>query len=263
MLRLIVTLLGRALERESIFPVGMTHHCLSLASMGAGTVMGLEVHRVFTRPTAVWKHLERLRACGEARWARKQQLRTAKHPAKMKGTAGKAAHKQPPAAANAERKRSPANGGAKSVLKHYSSDFYAKTEKALAKRRDALFALSGGAAIGRGSGRLTAPIFAPPAAREGANKKETRRRLTKSWVCEQHGNPPCPTFALARRGVRQCCNRRHHTHPKDACTPRQTSRRARLASKCDPGVGACPPSSGPWGGFPLGPRTHATGQPNQ
>ena len=66
-LRLIVTLVGRATERESIFPVKMTHHCRSLTSMGAGTVIGLEGRPVFTRPTAVWKHLERLRTYGEAK----------------------------------------------------------------------------------------------------------------------------------------------------------------------------------------------------
>ena len=58
---MIVTLVGRATEGESIFPVRMTHHCCSLTSMGAGTVMGLEGRPVFTRPTAVWKHLESLR----------------------------------------------------------------------------------------------------------------------------------------------------------------------------------------------------------
>ena len=52
-LRRIVTLLGRATERESVFPVRVTHHCRSLTSMGAGMVMGLEGRPVFTKPTAV------------------------------------------------------------------------------------------------------------------------------------------------------------------------------------------------------------------
>ena len=95
MLRLIVTLVGRAAERESIFPVRMTHHCRSLTSMGTGTVMGLEGRPVFTRPTALWKHLERLRAYGEARWAQQQKARMAKRQAKTKGTAGKPADRQP------------------------------------------------------------------------------------------------------------------------------------------------------------------------
>ena len=92
--------------------------------------MGLEGRPVFTRPTAVWKHLERLRAYGEARWAQKQKARTAKRQAKTKGTARKPADRQPGAAANPERKRCPAKSGAKSALKHYATDFYAKPEKA-------------------------------------------------------------------------------------------------------------------------------------
>ena len=43
---------------------------------------------------------------------------------------------------------------------------------------------SGGAVTGGGSGRPAAPIFTPPTTQEGARKKETRKRLTKSWVCE-------------------------------------------------------------------------------
>ena len=135
-LRLIVTLNGRATDRESIFPLRMTHHCRSVTSMGAGTSMGLEGRPVFTRPTAVWKHLERLRTYGEARWAKKQKARTAKRQAKTKGTAGKPPERQLGAAANPERRRCPAKGGAKSALKHYATDFYAKLEKAPAERRD-------------------------------------------------------------------------------------------------------------------------------
>ena len=94
-LRLIVTWVGRATERESIFPVKMMHHCRSLTSMGAGTVMGLEGRPVFAKPMAVWKHLERLRTDGEARWAQKQKARTAKRHAKTKGPAKKPAEKPP------------------------------------------------------------------------------------------------------------------------------------------------------------------------
>ena len=72
-LRLIVTLVGKVIERESIFPIKMTHHCCSLTSMGAGTVMGLEGRPVFTRPTAVWKHLERLHAYREAKLAQQKK----------------------------------------------------------------------------------------------------------------------------------------------------------------------------------------------
>ena len=184
-------------------------------------------------PTAVWKHLERLRTYREARWAQKQKARAAKRQAKTKGTAKKPVAKQPGAIANLERKRCPAKGGVKSALEHYVTDFYAKPEKALAEQRDEVFAPAGGAVEGRGSGRPAAPIFTPPMNRNGARKKETRRRLTKSWVCERHGNPPYPTCALTHRGVRHSCSRGHHGHPKGVCmpcTPRHRPLPARLAS---------------------------------
>ena len=57
---LMVTLLGRAMEQGSILPAKVTHHCCSLTSMGAGTVMGLEGRPLFTRPLEVWHHLKRL-----------------------------------------------------------------------------------------------------------------------------------------------------------------------------------------------------------
>ena len=132
-LRLIVTLVGRATERESIFPVKITHHYRSLTSMGAGMVMGLEGRPVFTRPTAVWKHLERPFAYGEAKWAQKQKARTAKHQVQAKGTPKKPAARRPREAVNPERKRCRAKGGAKSALKHYESNFYAKPKKAPAE----------------------------------------------------------------------------------------------------------------------------------
>ena len=201
MLRLIVTLLGRATERKSIFPVRMTHHCCSLTSMGAGTVKGLEGRPVFTSPTAVWKLLERLRTYGEARWAQKQKARTAEHHAKTKGTARKPAARQPGAGANPERKRCPAKGGAKSALKHYATNFYAKPEKALAERRDEVFAPSGVTVTGGGNGRPVAPIFTPTTTREAAKKKGTRKRLTKSWVCERHGNPPLSDMCADTQGT--------------------------------------------------------------
>ena len=117
---------------------------------------------------------------------------------------------------------------------------------------------------GGGRERPTAPIFTPPATREGARKKETRRRLTKFGVCERHGNPPCPTCALTHRGLRHCCGRgRHHGHPKDACTPRHTSRNARLASQRTPGVGGTPALKRPMGRIPPGTQQarHGPAQP--
>ena len=123
-------------------------------------------------------------------------------------------------------------------------------------QRSGVFAAAGRSGEGVGSGRPTAPIFTPPVTRNGARKKETRRRLTKSWVYERHGNPPCPTCALTHRGVRHCCSRGHHGHPKGVCvpcTPRHTPLRTQLASQHTLGAGHMPApkrlmgSSPPWG----------------
>ena len=108
---------------------------------------------------------------------------------------------------------------------------------------------------GGGSGRPAAPIFTPPATRNGARKKKTRRRLTKSSVCERHGNPPCPMCALTHKGVRHCCGKGHHGHPKGVCipcTPRHTPLRARLASQRTPGTGGTPAPKRPVGRVPPG-----------
>ena len=120
-----------------------------------------------------------------------------------------------------------------------------KPERAPAEQRNEVFAPAARAVEDGGGGRPAAPIFTPPATRNGARKKETWRRLTKSWVCERHWNPPCPcpTCALTRRGVRHCCSRGHHGHPKGVCmpcTPRHTPQRARLARQRTPGVGGTP-----------------------
>ena len=170
-LQLIVTLVGRAMERESIFLVKMTHHCRSPTSMGACTVMGLEGRPIFARPTAVWKHLERLRAYGEARWAQRQKAPTAKRQAKTKRPAKKPAAKPSGDTTNPERKRCPAKGGAKSALKHYATDFYAKLERAPAGQRNEVFAPAASAVEDGSGGRPAAPIFTPPATRNGARKK--------------------------------------------------------------------------------------------
>ena len=58
-LQLIVTLLGKATEKESILPAKMTHHCRSLTSMGAGVFMGVEGRPLLTRPREVWGHIVR------------------------------------------------------------------------------------------------------------------------------------------------------------------------------------------------------------
>ena len=72
-LRLITTLMGRAVGQDTILPAKMTNHCKTLIPMGAGLVMGLEERPLFTRPLEVSRHLQRLRAYGEERSAQRQR----------------------------------------------------------------------------------------------------------------------------------------------------------------------------------------------
>ena len=88
-LRLITTLLGRSVGKESILPAKLTNSCKSLIPMGAGAVIGLEGRPLLTKPLNVWKHLQRLRKYGEDRWAQRQRQRQAKH--RANGTKSKPA----------------------------------------------------------------------------------------------------------------------------------------------------------------------------
>ena len=62
MLRLMMTILGKAIGRESLLPSAMTNHCRLLITVGAGPVMGLDGHPIFTKLRAVWHRLMCLRA---------------------------------------------------------------------------------------------------------------------------------------------------------------------------------------------------------
>ena len=81
-MRLITTLLGRSVGKESTLPAKLTNSCKSLIPIGAGAVMGLEGRPLLTKPLDVWKHLQRLRKYGEERWAQRRRQRQAKHRAK-------------------------------------------------------------------------------------------------------------------------------------------------------------------------------------
>ena len=76
-LRLITSLMGRAVGQDTILPAKMTNHCKTLIPMGAGLVMGLEGRPLFTRPLEVSRHLQRLRTYGEERWAQRQRSKQA------------------------------------------------------------------------------------------------------------------------------------------------------------------------------------------
>ena len=71
-IRVAVTLLGRAAGKESILPAAITTHCRSLVPLGAGPVVGVKGHPLFGRPMAVWYHLKQLQEYNSERWARQQ-----------------------------------------------------------------------------------------------------------------------------------------------------------------------------------------------
>ena len=253
-LRRIVTLVGRAIERESFFPVRMTHHCCSPRQWG----------RAIGGAPRFYQTNGSVEKLGEAPRIRGSQM----------GTKAKSTHGEAPCQDEGHGQETGRNtAGSSSEFREEevpSEGWSKKRAEALCNRllceaREGSGRTEGRnlrAVTGGGSGRSTAPIFTPPATREGARKKETRRWLTKSWVCERHGNPPCPRCVQTHRGVRHCCSRGRHGHPKDACTPRHTSRRARLASQRTPGLGGTPALKRSMGRIPPGAK-HARHGPAQ
>ena len=60
-LRLAVTILGKVVGAGSILRPAITARCRSLVLRGAGTVVGVKGMPIFTRPMAVWHHLQGMR----------------------------------------------------------------------------------------------------------------------------------------------------------------------------------------------------------
>ena len=122
-LRLAVSLLGKAAGRESILPAGFTNRCRSLVPLGAGATAGVKGRPIFTRPVAVWHHLRRMQQYSAKRWAQQQQARVARQQSKRRraqGTTVKSASAQQP-----HEVKCPGKGGAKRSVGAYASDFYA------------------------------------------------------------------------------------------------------------------------------------------
>ena len=69
MLRIMMTILRRAIGRESLLLVAMTNHCRLPVTMALGPVMQLDERPILTKLQAVWHHLMRLRVYGKERWA--------------------------------------------------------------------------------------------------------------------------------------------------------------------------------------------------
>ena len=110
-LRLAVTLLGRAAGRESILPATITTRCRALVPLGAGMVVGVKGRPLLTRPAAVWHHVQRLRQYNSEPWARQQQQRVARRKHKQRRAQGKPATS--PGGNSGQRERCPGKGEAR------------------------------------------------------------------------------------------------------------------------------------------------------
>ena len=257
-LRLITTLMGRAVGQDTILPAKMTNHCKTLIPMGAGLVMGLEGRPFFTRPLEVSRHLQRLRAYGEERWAQRQRSKQTQKKARRDRAQGAKPQRNP--ATPADRRRCPAKGGARRSAPHYGTDFYAKPTVPDGTRHPPFQVVDTGPE--NGSQEPHTIRFTPQHARTRQHRPETHKRRRKTWVCEAHGHPPCRACALAHRGVRYCCARGHQGHPRvPAMCPPAAGRAptplrrlgARRASQRTPGRGE--------GGQPPAPKRRVTHTP--
>ena len=76
--RMAVTLMGKAAGRESILLARVTNHCRSLVPLGAGLVVGVKGRPLFTRPMAAWHHLKCLHKYNAEGWAQQQHSQVAK-----------------------------------------------------------------------------------------------------------------------------------------------------------------------------------------
>ena len=257
-LRLITSLMGRAIGQDTILPAKMTNHCKTLIPMGAGLVMGLEGRPLFTRPLEVSRHLQRLRTYGEERWARRQRSKQAQKKARR--------DRRRAPSRNATQRRRRTGGGARQ--KEGPSALRCTTART--SMRNPQYRMAGGTppfqvvdtGPENGSQEPHTIRFTPQHARTLQRRPETHKRRRKTWVCEAHGHPPCRACALAHRGVRYCCARGHQGHPRvPAMCPPAAGRAptplrrlgARRASQRTPGRGE--------GGQPPAPKRRVTHTP--
>ena len=122
-LRLAVTLMGKAVGKESILLARITNHCRSLVPLGVGPVVGVKGRPFFPRPMAVWHHMKRLQKYNAERWAQQQQARVAKQRQKRRRAQGHLANGRNDSPR--PRERCPGKGGAKKAARAYASEFYA------------------------------------------------------------------------------------------------------------------------------------------
>ena len=241
-LRLAVTLMGRAAGRESILPAGITTRCRSLVPLGAGTVVGVKGRPFFTRPLAVWHHLRRLQQYTSDRWACRQQSRAAKHRSKRR-KCQKATATGPDSGAQ-QKQKCPGKGGAKRTANTYAGDFYAAPVVPDGVRRGPQYQVLAPPDDPEGPmPRGGLPLFTPPQRCPRARRPEEGPRLPKIWICPVHQHRQCASCATVGRGVRHCCSRGHPGHPRPTALGQQPlTARARTRRARTPGTGGGTPA---------------------
>ena len=104
-MRLAVTLMGKAAWKESILPARISNHCRSLVPLRAGPVVGVKGRLLFTRPMAVWHHLKRVQKYNA------ESGKAAPETEMRPGTFGHRAERQHTAAGTMPRQRRGFNAG--------------------------------------------------------------------------------------------------------------------------------------------------------
>ena len=233
--RLAVTLMGKAAGRGSFLLAPITNHGCSLVPLGVGPVVGVKGRPLFTRPMAVWHHMRRMERYNSERWAQQQHSRVAKQRQKRRRAQGRTADVQNDN--TQKRERCPGKGGAKKAARAYASDFYAGLVVPEGARRGVQYRVeesSGGAAtLAPGGGAV---LFTPPQRYTKARRPKTRLRLLRLWLCDTHNHRQCSTCAAVGRGVRHCCAGHHTGHPPLPASP-GTRGRVRAAGLRTPGGG--------------------------
>ena len=195
--------------KEPILPAAVTTQCRSLVPLGAGTVVGVKAHPLFTRPMAVWHHLKRLQKYNSEGWAQWQQSRVAQHRQKRRRAQGRTSNAR--SGGPQQRERCPGMGGAKRAARAYTGDFYAGPVPPEGTRRGSQYPVEqqrDDAAKGGGPVLLT-----PPQRCATARRPETRPRLPRLCLCVAHQHTQCSTCAAFGREVRHYCARRHAPPP--------------------------------------------------
>ena len=197
-LQLAVTLLDRALGTESILPAAITTKCRSFVPLGAGTEVGVKGRPIFTRPMAVWHHLQCTPlGCVSLRPSRQRSCCPAV------GAVRPTCLACPCCAFRLRRNVLACCCRARRLAFEISTQGarrgpqYEVEEQTSCPRMEAARAL-----------------FTPQSKCPRARRPETRPWLPRLWLCDTHQYRQCAACAAVGRGVRHCCTRGHRGHPR-------------------------------------------------